>query len=59
MKAYPIAAGRSGILATVLLCATIGTAAAQWLSLPLHGTPRTADGQHRSRPASMFYGLGP
>ena len=45
MKEYPIAAGRSGILATILTCATVGTAAAQWISLPLPGTPRTADGQ--------------
>ncbi len=45
MQIYPIAAWRSGILAIAFVCATGGTAAAQWLSLPLPGTPRTADGQ--------------
>lgn len=45
MKIYPITAWRSGILAIAFVCATGGTAAAQWLSLPLPGTPRTADGQ--------------
>ena len=45
MKECSIAAGRSGVLATILTCATVGTAAAQWISLPLPGTPRTADGQ--------------
>ena len=29
----------------MFVCATGGTAAAQWLSLPLPGTPRTADGR--------------
>ena len=33
------------LLALALACATGGTAAAQWLSLPLPGTPRTADGK--------------
>ena len=28
-----------------IMCATAGAAAAQWLSLPLAGTPRTADGK--------------
>jgi hypothetical protein len=36
---------RGGILAVVLVFATAGTALAQWLSLPLPGTPRTADGK--------------
>lgn len=45
MKLSPSSAWRSGILAIVLFCATAGTAAAQWLSIPLPGTPRTADGQ--------------
>ena len=44
MKIYPITTWRGGILAIVFVCATGGTAAAQWLSLPLPGTPRTADG---------------
>jgi hypothetical protein len=33
------------LLALIMTCATGGTAAAQWLSLPLPGTPRTADGK--------------
>ncbi len=45
MQIYPITAWRGGILVIALICATGGTAAAQWLSLPLPGTPRTADGQ--------------
>jgi len=45
MKIYPITSWRGGILAIAFVCATGGTAAAQWLSLPLPGTPRTADGQ--------------
>jgi len=45
MKRYPTTTWRSGILAIAFVCATGGTASAQWLSLPLPGTPRTADGQ--------------
>lgn len=45
MRIYKIAAGRAGAFALVLMCATGGTAAAQWLSLPLPGTPRTPDGK--------------
>ncbi|HEV2687520.1 MAG TPA: hypothetical protein VGV35_03170, partial [Bryobacteraceae bacterium] len=30
---------------TFLICAMAGTAAAQWLSIPLPGTPRTPDGK--------------
>jgi hypothetical protein len=44
MRIFDIVAGRVGILALVV-CATGGTASAQWLSLPLPGTPRTADGK--------------
>ena len=33
------------MLALAITCAMGGTAAAQWLSLPLPGTPRTADGK--------------
>lgn len=36
---------RGGVLALVLVCAAGGSAAAQWLSLPLPGTPRTSDGK--------------
>ena len=36
---------RGGLLAVVLVVATAGTTVAQWLSLPLPGTPRTADGK--------------
>jgi hypothetical protein len=40
-----MAAWRGGMLALVLVCATHGTALAQWLSVPVPGTPRTADGK--------------
>jgi hypothetical protein len=33
------------VLALALVCAMGGTAAAQWVSLPIPGTPRTADGK--------------
>jgi hypothetical protein len=33
------------MLAVGMVCAAVGPAAAQWLSLPLPGTPRTADGK--------------
>jgi hypothetical protein len=33
------------MLALAITCATGGTVAAQWLSIPLPGTPRTADGK--------------
>jgi hypothetical protein len=36
---------RSAILTLVVVGAIAGTAGAQWLSLPLPGTPRTADGK--------------
>jgi hypothetical protein len=36
---------RGGMLALAFVCATGGTALAQWVSLPLAGTPRTADGK--------------
>ena len=36
---------RGGLLALALVCVTAGTALAQWLSLPLPGTPRTPDGK--------------
>lgn len=45
MAIYPTTAWRDALLAIVLVCATGGTAAAQWLSLPIPGTPRTADGK--------------
>ena len=36
----------SGVCAlALLLCAMTGSAAAQWLSIPIPGTPRTPDGQ--------------
>ena len=38
-------AWRGPLLALALTCMTEGTAVAQWLSLPLPGTPRTADGK--------------
>ena len=45
MQMYSSAVWRGGMLALALTCATAGTAFAQWLSLPLPGTPRTADGK--------------
>jgi len=45
MRIYHVTAPRAAIAALVFLFATAGTAAAQWLSLPLPGTPRTADGK--------------
>src|SRR5688572_4393418 len=36
---------RGGMLALALVCAAGGPAAAQWLSLPIPGTPRNADGK--------------
>src|SRR5207253_2821098 len=36
---------RIAMLALAITCGIGGTAAAQWLSLPLPGTPRTADGK--------------
>ena len=45
MRIFSIAVWRSGMFAVALLCATGGTVAAQWLSLPLAGTPRTPDGK--------------
>src|SRR5258707_14008335 len=37
--------GSSAVALTCLICAMAGTAAAQWLSIPLPGTPRTPDGK--------------
>ena len=45
MRIYRMSPWRSGVLTLALVCATAGTAAAQWVSLPLPGTPRTADGK--------------
>src|SRR6267142_3871523 len=45
MRIFSIAVWRSGMFAVALICATGGTATAQWLSLPLAGTPRTPDGK--------------
>jgi hypothetical protein len=36
---------RGGVLALVFVCAAAGTAAAQWIKVPVPGTPRTADGK--------------
>ena len=44
MRIYTVAAFRA-IFTVALTVATASTAAAQWLSLPLAGTPRTADGK--------------
>src|SRR3989442_203305 len=45
MRIFSIAVWRSGMFAVALIYATGGTVAAQWLSLPLAGTPRTPDGK--------------
>ncbi|MBI3047389.1 MAG: hypothetical protein HYY76_03670 [Acidobacteria bacterium] len=45
MRVVRVTAWRGGMLALALVCTTGGTAVAQWLSLPLPGTPRTADGK--------------
>src|SRR5215831_11635137 len=36
---------RNALCALAFICAMAGTAAAQWLSIPLPGTPRTANGK--------------
>ncbi len=45
MRIYQNPAWCRAMLALAITCAMGGTAAAQWLSLPLPGTPRTADGK--------------
>jgi hypothetical protein len=45
MRIVGITAWRGGMLALALVCASGGTIGAQWLSLPLPGTPRTPDGR--------------
>jgi hypothetical protein len=45
MRICQLKARRAGMLVLALVCATGGTAAAQWLSLPLPGIPRMADGK--------------
>ncbi|HEY5616646.1 MAG TPA: hypothetical protein VIK60_01805 [Vicinamibacterales bacterium] len=45
MRIYQITAWRGGMFALALVFAAHSTAVAQWLSLPLPGTPRTADGK--------------
>jgi hypothetical protein len=45
MRIYRNHTWRGVVLALAMTCAMGGTAAGQWLSLPLPGTPRTADGK--------------
>jgi hypothetical protein len=45
MNICQIITWRRGMLALALVCATGGTAFAQWLELPVPGTPRTPDGK--------------
>ena len=45
MGIYRSTAWRGGMLALAMVAVTGRTAVAQWLSLPLPGTPRTADGK--------------
>ena len=39
------ASGSAVVALTFLICVTAGTATAQWLKIPLPGTPRTPDGK--------------
>jgi hypothetical protein len=45
MRIARVTAWRSGMLAFALVYMTAGTAAAQWISVPVPGTPRTGDGK--------------
>jgi hypothetical protein len=45
MRIYQLTALRGGILALALVCGAGGPVAAQWLDVPVPGTPRTADGK--------------
>ena len=45
MRIYQLAAWRGGIVALALVCGAGGPVAAQWLEVPVPGTPRTADGK--------------
>ena len=45
MRIYRNPTWRGAMLALAMTCAMGGATAAQWLSLPLPGTPRTADGK--------------
>lgn len=45
MRMHPISARRSAVLALAITLAVGGATSAQWLSLPLPGTPRTPDGK--------------
>jgi hypothetical protein len=45
MRIYEISAWCRGMVALAFVCATGGTAFAQWFELPLPGTPRTPDGK--------------
>jgi len=45
MRIHQIAAWRGVLVALALVCGAGGTAAAQWLTVPIPGTPRTADGK--------------
>jgi hypothetical protein len=42
------ASGSAVVALTFLICAMADTAAAQWLSIPLPGTPRAPDGKPNS-----------
>ena len=45
MRSYQISTWRGGMLALGLVCAMGATVTAQWLSVPIPGTPRTDDGK--------------
>ena len=45
MRMYQLTASRSVMFAFALVCTTAGNAVAQWFSVPVPGTPRTADGK--------------
>ena len=53
MRIPRIPASGSAVAAlTFLICALAGTATAQWLSIPLPGTPRTPDGKPNLKAAT-------
>lgn len=53
MRIPRIPASGSAVAAlTFLICAMAGTATAQWLSIPLPGTPRTPDGKPNLKAAT-------
>ena len=52
MRIYERPPWRCALVAVALACATGGTVAAQWLSTPIPGTPRTPDGKPNLKAAA-------